>query len=298
VKALIWQEHPEWVYWVERQDGAAGESWRLKGKPVSIASFLQRHLLPWVPVIATSATLTTTHGNFTFIRERIGLDAGTRQVALPSPFDFSRSALLVVPDGLPDPNDKEFRDQVHDHLYEAVKASGGRALLLFTSSQALKDAYKLLARDFEYLGFACHRQGEAPSTQLIQRFREDVTSVLFATRTFFQGVDVPGEALSLVALDRLPFPSPTDPVMDYIAEHDPKGWFRLHSLPTALITWRQIFGRLIRRHDDRGVVLLLDGRVESKQYGRQFLKAIPGGMISREVAAIGSFLADPEDPFA
>ncbi|MDP2359230.1 MAG: ATP-dependent DNA helicase [bacterium] len=299
VQGLIWQKQPEWVYWVERQEGASGESWKLRGKPVSIAPFLQKALLPWVPcVIATSATLTTSHGDFTFIRERIGLGAGTRQVVLPSPFDFNSSALLVVPHGLPEPNDKEFRDQVHDLLHEAVLASRGRALLLFTSSQALRGAHTLLAPAFERAGFACHRQGDAPSTRLIQRFREDVSSVLFATRTFFQGVDVPGEALSLVALDRLPFPSPADPVMDYIAEHDPKGWFRQHSLPTALVTWRQIFGRLIRRHDDRGVVLLLDGRVGTKKYGKQFLKAIPGGMLSREVAAIGSFLADPEDPFA
>ncbi|MFA7329843.1 MAG: ATP-dependent DNA helicase [Candidatus Delongbacteria bacterium] len=298
VKALVWQENPEWVYWVERQDGAAGESWKLKGKPVSIAPFLQRTLLPWVPVIATSATLTTTREDFTFIRERIGLDAGTRQVVLPSPFDFGSAALLVVPDGLPEPNDPAHRDRVHDELHKAVRASGGRALLLFTSSQALRAAHGLLAPEFTRMGYICHCQGDAPSTQLIARFKEDVSSVLFATRTFFQGVDVPGESLSLVALDRLPFPSPADPVMDYIAEHDPKGWFFKHSLPTALITWRQIFGRLIRRHDDRGVVLLLDGRVQSKKYGRQFLKAIPGGMLSREVASIESFLADPEDPFA
>jgi ATP-dependent DNA helicase DinG len=298
VHRLIWQEFPDWVYWVERQESHLGESWKLKGKPVSIAPFLQQVLLPWVPVIATSATLTTTREDFSFIRERIGMSSGLRQMALPSPFDFNTSALLVVPDGLPEPTDPAHRDHVHDHLCEAVQASGGRALLLFTSSQALKAAHGLLAPEFERRGLRCHCQGEAPPTQLIARFKEDVTSVLFATRTFFQGVDVPGESLSLVALDRLPFPSPTDPVMDYIAEHDPKGWFFKHSLPTALITWRQIFGRLIRRHDDRGVVLLLDGRVQSKKYGRQFLKAIPGGMLSREVAAIGSFLADPEDPFA
>ncbi|MFA7331090.1 MAG: ATP-dependent DNA helicase [Candidatus Delongbacteria bacterium] len=298
VKALVWQEHAEWVYWVERQDGASGESWKLKGKPVSIAPFLQLALLPWKPVIATSATLTTTRENFSFIRERIGLDACTRQLVLPSPFDFGRAALLVVPDGLPEPTDPAHREYVHDHLYVAVQASGGRALLLFTSSQALKTAHQLLASEFTRMGYRCHCQGDAPSTQLMARFKEDVSSVLFATRTFFQGVDVPGESLSLVALDRLPFPSPTDPVMDYIAEQDPKGWFHKHSLPTALITWRQIFGRLIRRHDDRGVVLLLDGRVSTKAYGKQFLKAIPGGMLSREVAAIGSFLADPEDPFA
>ena len=298
VKALIWQERAEWVYWVERQDGASGESWKLKGKPVSIAPFLQQHLLPWKPVIATSATLTTTREDFTFIRERIGLDTATRQIVLPSPFDFNGSALLVVPDGLPEPTREAHRDCVHDHLYEAVRASGGRALLLFTSSQALRAAHGMLAPEFERMGHHCFCQGDAPSTQLIARFKEDISSVLFATRTFFQGVDVPGESLSLVALDRLPFPSPTDPVMDYIAEHDPKGWFFKHSLPTALITWRQIFGRLIRRHDDRGVVLLLDGRVGTRKYGKQFLRAIPGGMLSREVAAIGSFLADPEDPFA
>lgn len=298
VKALIWQEHPEWVYWVERHDGASGESWKLKGKPVSIAPFLQQALLPWMPVILTSATLTTTHEDFTFIRERIGLDASTRQVVLPSPFDFGNAALLVVPDGLPEPTEEAHRDRVHDNLHEAVTASEGRALLLFTSSQALRTAHGLLAPEFRRMGYACHCQGEAPSTLLIARFKEDVSSVLFATRTFFQGVDVPGESLSLVALDRLPFPSPADPVMDYIAEHDPKGWFFKHSLPTALITWRQIFGRLIRRHDDRGVVLLLDGRVQTKKYGRQFLRAIPGGMLAREVAAIKSFLSDPEDPFA
>ena len=299
VKALVWQERPDWVYWVERHESPAGDSWKLKGKPVSVAPLLQRTLHRWVPcLIATSATLTTTRGDFQFIRERLGLDPGTRQLALPSPFDFNRSALVVVPRGLPEPTDPAHRDRVHELLERAVTASQGRALLLFTSSQALKTAHQILVPAFARLGFTCHCQGEAPSTQLISRFQEDVSSVLFATRTFFQGVDVPGESLSLVALDRLPFPSPADPVMDHIAEHDPKGWFHRHSLPTALITWRQIFGRLIRRHDDRGVVLLLDGRVESKAYGKQFLRALPGGLLAREVAAIGSFLGDPEDPFA
>ena len=299
VKALVWQERPDWVYWVERHESPAGESWKLKGRPVSIAPLLQQTLWRWVPcLIATSATLTTTRGDFQFIRERLGLDPGTRQLALPSPFDFNRSALVVVPRGLPEPTDPAHRDRVHELLERAVTASQGRALLLFTSSQALKTAHQILVPAFARLGFTCHCQGEAPSTQLISRFQEDVSSVLFATRTFFQGVDVPGESLSLVALDRLPFPSPADPVMDHIAEHDPKGWFHRHSLPMALITWRQIFGRLIRRHDDRGVVLLLDGRVESKAYGKQFLRALPGGLLAREVAAIGSFLGDPEDPFA
>ncbi|MDP2362003.1 MAG: ATP-dependent DNA helicase [bacterium] len=299
VKGLIWQEHEDWVYWVARVESASGDTWKLCGKPVSIAPFVRQHLLPWVSsFIGTSATLTTTREDFRFVRDRIGLSEETRQVVLPSPFDFNSSALLVVPDGLPEPNAPEFRDRVHDLLHEAVLHSKGRALLLFTSSQGLRSAHGLLAPEFEKAGYRCHRQGDAPSTQLIKRFQEDVSSVLFATRTFFQGVDVPGESLSLVALDRLPFPSPADPVMDYIAEHDEKGWFFNHSLPVALITWKQIFGRLIRRHDDRGVVLLLDGRVASKKYGRQFLKAIPGGMLSREVGAIGSFLSTSEDPFA
>ncbi|MDP2360621.1 MAG: ATP-dependent DNA helicase [bacterium] len=298
VKALIWQEHAEWVYWTERVESASGETWKLCGKPVSIAAFVRQSLLPWVSsFIATSATLTTTRSDFSFIRERIGLSVETRQVILPSPFDFDRAALLVVPAGLPEPNAPEFRDRVHNLLHEAVLLSQGRALLLFTSSQGMRAAHDLVAPEFERAGYRCLRQGSAPSTLLIKQFQEDVHSVLFATRTFFQGIDVPGESLSLVALDRLPFPSPADPVMDYIAEHDAKGWFFHHSLPVALITWKQIFGRLIRRHDDRGVVLLLDGRVTTKKYGRQFLKAIPGGRMSHEVASIKSFLSTSEDPF-
>jgi ATP-dependent DNA helicase DinG len=299
VKALAWQQHEGWVYWTEHVESASRESWKLSGKPVCIAAFVRQALLSWLPsFIATSATLTTTPGDFRFLRERIGLSEHTRQVALPSPFHFERAALLVVPRGLPDPGAPEYRDQIHDQLHDAVLHSRGRALLLFTSSQALRTAHQTLAPEFERRGIRCHCQGEAPSRQLIQQFQDDVSSVLFATRTFFQGIDVPGESLSLVALDRLPFPSPADPVMDYIVEHNPKGWFSGHSLPIALITWRQIFGRLIRRQDDKGCVLLLDGRVTSKKYGRQFLKALPGGRLSHETASIASFLADDEDPFA
>ncbi len=301
IKFLVDQEDPEWVYWVETWAPKAGPTLgKLCGKPVSVAKHLAANLFPQLQAfVGTSATLTTTRNDFSFIRDRLGLPEGrTRQLILPSPFDFRSSALVVVPDQLPEPNAEDFRDRMIDTLARAVPAAGGRSLLLFTSNAAMQEAWHALEPEFGRLGYRCFRQGSAPSTVLIQRFKDDVSSVLFATRTFFQGIDVPGEALSLVALDRLPFPSPADPVMDWIAEHDPKGWFFRHSLPLSLITFKQIFGRLIRRDTDRGVMLLMDGRVKTKRYGHQFLKSIPGGMLSTEIQAIQSFLSDDDDPFS
>lgn len=300
IAMLVDQEEEDWVYWVDEwyppQGGAA--MGKLCGKPVSIAKHLAHGLYPYLGAfVATSATLTTARGDFTFIRERLGLQK-PKQLLLPSPFDFRHSALLVIPECLPEPNDPEFRDRMITSLREAVLEAKGRSLLLFTSNSAMEQAWRGLEQTFMRAGYRCLQQGTAPSTILIAEFKRDISSVLFATRTFFQGIDVPGEALSLVALDRLPFPSPADPTMDWIAEHDPKGWFFNHSLPLALITFRQIFGRLIRRDTDKGVMLLMDGRVQSKKYGAQFLKAVPGGMISNEITSVGSFLSDDDDPFA
>lgn len=300
IKMLVDQEEPEWVYWVDnwqpREGGPA--IGKLCGKPVSVAGHLAEFLFPQLHAfIGTSATLTTTRGDFTFVQYRIGLKDAQRLV-LPSPFDFTSNALLVIPRDLPEPNDDGFKVVVSAALDKAVLFAGGRSLLLFTAVSAMNAAYDRLRGLFEQAGLTCYRQGDAPPTQLIGHFREDVSSVLFATRTFFQGIDVAGEALSMVTLDRLPFPSPGDPVMDWIAQNDPKGWFYKHSLPMALITFKQIFGRLIRRDTDRGVMLLMDGRVQTKRYGKQFLKAIPGGKLSGELESIQTFLCTDDDPFS
>ena len=294
---LIDQEEPEWAYWIETAPSKTGEVYgKLCGKPVHVAAYLEERLYPYLhSFIGTSATLTTTRNDFSFTTKRLGLRSAEHLV-LPSPFDFDTRALMVIPDHLPEPNSAGFRDCVTQVLHDAVLGAGGRTLLLFTSSQALKASWDALMPELQRAGIHGLRQGTVPPTQLIQEFQTDISSVLFATRTFFQGIDVPGEALSMVTLDRLPFPSPADPVMDWIATHDPKGWFAHHSLPLALITFKQIFGRLIRRWDDRGVILLLDGRIESKRYGRQFLRSLPGGRRTNDLSAICGFLDRNDDP--
>jgi ATP-dependent DNA helicase DinG len=168
---------------------------------------------------------------------------------------------------------------------EVCEAADGRTLGLFTS-------YKTLNASYEELGGFRHRvfkQGEAPRTLIAKKFREDVHSVLLGTESFWAGVDVPGESLSCVIIDRLPFPTPDDPIVDAISEKNDR-WFFEYAIPRAVIQFKQGFGRLIRTTEDRGVVVVLDRRILTKSYGRSFIKALPPVMMADAVADVRTFL--------
>jgi ATP-dependent DNA helicase DinG len=271
------------VYFLDRlpKGGVA-----LASKVVDVSERLRKLFLDATPsVIVTSATLTT-GGSFEHAKREMGV-LEARELVVESPFDFEKQALLIVPEGLPSPQEPVFADAVADAVARIVDLAEGRTLGLFTSYRNMNAAYERLAGS----GYRVLRQGDAPRTQLIEAFRQDVRSVLLGTESFWAGVDVPGESLSCVVIDRLPFPPPDDPVLDAVSERDPD-WFEEFSLPRAIIAFKQGFGRLIRSQLDRGVVVVLDERLVTKRYGKKFLRSLPFTLKSRRLANVRHFLAE------
>jgi ATP-dependent DNA helicase DinG len=267
------------VYFLERlpKGGVA-----LASKVVEVSKRLRKLFFDATPsVIVTSATLTT-GGSFAHAKRELGV-RDARELVVESPFDFEKQALLIVPEGLPSPQEPVFPDAVA----RIVDLAEGRTLGLFTSYRNLNAAYERLAG----CGYRVLRQGDAPRTQLIEAFRKDVRSVLLGTESFWAGVDVPGESLSCVIIDRLPFPPPDDPVLDAVSERDPD-WFQDFSLPRAIIAFKQGFGRLIRSQLDRGVVVVLDERLVTRRYGKKFIRSLPYTLKSRRLANVRHFLAE------
>jgi ATP-dependent DNA helicase DinG len=262
------------VYWGETRGGAIS----LSAAPVAVADVIRRHIvLGAATSVFTSATLATADG-FGYTRQRLGLTVElVDELAVPSPFDYSRQALLYVPHDLPVPTHDGLPAEVAGRAAELCAITGGRAFLLFTSHRALDAAAVLLAK----LPYPLLRQGDAPRASLVDRFRATPGAVLLGTGSFWEGVDVPGDALSLVVIDKLPFAPHTDPLLAARAATivarggDP---FVEMQLPQAAIALKQGFGRLIRRQDDRGIVAILDPRVVSRSYGRHLLDALPLGL--------------------
>lgn len=263
------------VYWAE----ARGRGTFFRAAPIEISEELQKRLYSAVDtVVFTSATLTA-QGRFDFFASRVGLSGGeqaptARKVAVASPFDFPRQAALYLPPELPEPNQPGFTEAVAEELVALANLTGGRAFALFTSLRQLDAVYTLA---HHRLPFQVLKQGDRPKSALLEEFRME-PSVLFASHSFWEGVDVPGEALSLVVIDRLPFASPGDPlVAARIDQLRARGQepFSGYQIPQAAIALRQGFGRLIRTRKDRGVVALLDRRITSKAYGRAFLQSLP-----------------------
>ena len=258
----------------------------LRSKPIDVADRLQRSLFDDAhSVVLTSATLTT-GGSFDHIAGEVGVPE-PRLLSVESPFDFGCQALLVVPSDMPAPNDPAYPAAVAAAIGEILELAEGRTLGLFTSYRNLNATYDRVHGN----GHRVLRQGDMPRTALVEEFRNDVHSVLLGTESFWAGVDVPGETLSCVIIDRLPFPSPEDPVLDAISERD-RQWFRSYSLPRAVIAFKQGFGRLIRSGSDRGVVVVLDCRLVTKPYGRMFTASLPDVPKSRRVENIRRFLGE------
>jgi ATP-dependent DNA helicase DinG len=243
-----------------------------------------------VTAVLVSATLTA-GDDFGFVRERIGLRRGAREIAVGSPFDFRSQTLLYLPRGLPDPRAEGALDRIVEEVTALCRISAGRALVLTSSYRVLHAVADGIRGRVPYEILV---QGEAPRERLLERFRDDIGSVLVATSTFWQGVDVPGESLSLLVIDKLPFTAPGDPLVEARCERiaDQGGdWFREYALPSAVLQLRQGFGRLIRSHADRGVVAILDPRLSSRPYGRAFLDSLPPCPVAVDRAAVADFFA-------
>ena len=283
VEACLEVDSQERVVWSE-PDAVA---WA----PVDVSGELAERLWDDGPTaILVSATLTTGE-DAGFVRRRLGL-ANAREAVVGSPYDFPEQALLYVPRAMPDPRSDGFTARAGDEIVSLLALSEGRALVLTSSYRAL-DAYRERVR--ERVPYDVLVQGEAPRERLLERFRDEVGSVLIATSTFWQGVDVPGESLSLLVIDKLPFSAPGDPLHEARCEAVERAggdWFRDYALPTAMLQLRQGFGRLIRGHADRGVVAILDPRLRTRPYGRAFLGALPRCPIAEDPAAVAAFFGD------
>jgi ATP-dependent DNA helicase DinG len=275
---------------------------RLCTAPLEVAERLNKALYdPFRTVVMTSATLAVAD-SFAYLRARLGLDcaepARLRELLLHSPFDFSRQALVGVPTDVPEPGRPGYGEMVRDLCERAIVAADGRTFVLFTAYSLLRQVFGEVAPVLEARGYRCLRQGEETRHRLLKKFAREETSVLFATDSFWEGVDVPGRALEQVIITRLPFKVPTEPVLEARAEDiernggDP---FMDYTVPQAALKFKQGFGRLIRHRADRGVVLILDSRVVKKGYGRVFLRSLPDvplvtGTAQEVLAAMENFL--------
>jgi ATP-dependent DNA helicase DinG len=279
----------ETVRWVEVFQG----SLQLNATPLSIAEVVRKQVSgsarAWV---FTSATLSV-RGDFAHYQSEMGLDAA-RTATWDSPFDFRTQALLYVPEPMPDPNSEGYTRAVVNALLPVIGASRGRAFLLFTSLRAMREAHQLLRESFAQHGheFPLLLQGEGPRSQLLERFRHLGNAVLVASHSFWQGVDVRGEALSLVMIDRLPFQPPDDPVLAArIDKMNAEGHnaFMEYQVPQAVITLKQGAGRLIRDETDRGVLMICDTRMVTKPYGRRIWQSLPPMTRTRSVDNVIAF---------
>jgi ATP-dependent DNA helicase DinG len=245
-------------------------------------------------VILTSATLTVASGEdstgFEHISRRLGLTLA-RELVVPSHFDYPNQALLYLPTGMPNPNEPEFFPQALERTRRVLEITRGRAFCLFTSYAQMRAMHERLCAE---LPFPLLLQGTAPRNVLLEQFRDTPNAVLFGTSSFWQGVDVQGEQLSCVIIDKLPFAVPSDPVvkarMDAIANASGNPFFD-YQVPSAVITLKQGFGRLIRSLQDRGVLMLLDPRIQRARYGRIFRDSLPPYRVTQSIEDVEAFFA-------
>lgn len=281
----------DYVHWYERRD----RSVVLSATPVEVAKELNDYLYPLVSsCILTSATLSS-GGNFSYFRDRLGLSDEVECLQIHSPFDYEKRALIYVPDdSFPEPSAPDYWQVLCGRILEILQISEGRGLVLFTSFKGMERVASFLEDRFDYPVFV---QGTASRQSLLTRFREETHSVLLAVASFWEGVDVVGESLSCVIIDKLPFEVPTDPVIEariqHILERKGKPFFEFQ-VPRAILALRQGMGRLMRSSSDRGVIAVLDVRLYKKGYGRLFLRSMPPAPVVRTVQGLSDFFNLPE----
>jgi ATP-dependent DNA helicase DinG len=287
IQEIIEQHDSSLIYWYEvSQHGIF-----LHGTPVRIDSILQQEVFSRTPAsVFTSATLSV-GGSFTFVRDALGAPPDSKEKIFSSPFSFETQALLYIPSNFPEPQDPRFCTQLAREALEILMKSEGRALLLFTSYRNMNGVYEKVR---DQLPFPLFMQGQKPKRILLSEFKEKVDSVLLATSSFWQGVDIPGEALSCLLIDKIPFEVPDDPLitarMDHLSKQGKNPFFH-YQIPRAIIQLKQGVGRLIRSSQDRGVIAIFDVRLLTKSYGQMFLKSLPPCRVVHEREKISDFFA-------
>ncbi len=277
---IVKQADTNFVYWLERR----GRGIFLQASPVDVSSMLKVKLFDKVDsCILTSATLAT-NGSFNFIRDRLGLSAAkTDTLVAPSSFDHEKQSILYLPKAMPDPRAPEFSQMAAREIVKITNVTRGHAFVLCTSNSSMAALFELVSSRTNY---PCFLQGTMSKTGLLEKFRETPNAILFATSSFWQGVDVRGEQLSCVIIDKLPFAVPTDPIVQarakFIDENGGRSFFD-YSVPQAIIALKQGIGRLIRSSTDRGVIAILDPRLRTKAYGRDFLASLPRMRITADL---------------
>jgi ATP-dependent DNA helicase DinG len=275
---IVSGDQPDFVYWCEKR----GRGVFINATPIDVSGILEENLFAKVQTaVLTSATMTA-GGRFDFIRGRLGISQ-SRNLIVDSHFDFKKQAALYLPRRMPDPRSREFLDASVDEIVRILEATRGRAFVLFTSVASMRETYECVRDLIDYPTFI---QGQGSKTGLLERFRNTEGAVLFATSSFWQGVDVQGDALSCVIIMKLPFAVPSDPVVaarqKYIDDQGGNSFYE-YSVPQAAITLKQGLGRLIRSATDRGVLSILDPRIRTKSYGRVFLQSIPQCLVTASI---------------
>jgi DNA polymerase-3 subunit epsilon/ATP-dependent DNA helicase DinG len=296
-EAIVASPSADSVCWVSLPGSFAGQGLlagtgapTLHLAPLDVAAHIRRWLLDEkASVVFTSATLTTA-GSFDYIRGRLGARDAS-ELALGSPFDYERAALVFLPDDVPEPNQPGYARKCAETIADVAEALGGRTLVLFTSHAQLRTTYEIIRDRVDRAQIVLMGQGiDGSRSRLLERFKAADRALLLGTASFWEGVDVVGDALSALVIARLPFAVPTDPVFAARSEEfdDPFGQY---AVPQAILRFKQGFGRLIRSQTDRGVVVVLDRRVTSKRYGAAFLSSLPACTIRRAPAALAGTIA-------
>jgi Rad3-related DNA helicase/serine/threonine protein kinase len=315
-------QRDSFVYYVEQvmKTGRRGPQLEVSAAPLDVNTWLKEYLFSKSTVVCTSATLATVGPNptdpedkgpnFAYFRRRVGLDhveyPNVLERILPYTFDYEHNAMLYVPRHLPEPvfgpESNGYTKAIAEEMMRLVEASRGRAFLLFSSKRMLDAVYNIfLDRLPTYLDFPLLRQGDYNRIELVRRFRESEGAVLFGLKSFWEGVDIAGEALSMVVIDKMPFDPPDDPVHEArVARMKASGqnWFGNYVLPQAVLRLKQGLGRLLRTHEDRGVMAILDARLHSKNYGKLVLNALPPARRTHTIIDVERFFAEEQDaPF-
>jgi ATP-dependent DNA helicase DinG len=290
---FLMQENPDEIYWgeirnVESGDRNSSPQIVLHATPIEIASKLRENLFGLkAGMIFTSATLTV-ENSFEHMKNKIGVSPD-HEVQFDSPFDFSSRGLIYLPSGMPDPSSEKFAGSAAEEILQILRMTSGRAFILCTSHKNKEFYYDYCKGKLDY---PLLKQGEEQKRELLNTFRKEISSVLFATQSFWQGVDVQGEALSCVIIDKLPFASPSDPIVEArirnleIKKRNP---FQEYQIPAAIILLKQGLGRLIRSAEDRGLLSILDPRLRTKSYGKRFLSSLPPCRVTTERSEILRF---------